>query len=137
MRPMTRPSAILPIAAPAAGCVRDEEGLLRTDAAHGAALFAQDCAACHGADGRGGASAAGRAPDLTGLAARAGGTFPTIEVLAQIDGLGRHGDPEPRMPEFGAGDMGPTVVVELTEGIGTPVPADLLALAGYLESIQD
>lgn len=117
------------------GCMqRDTEP--RVDAAHGAALFVQDCAACHGADATGGASPAGPAPDLTGLARRAEGTFPTMAVLAQIDGLGRHGDPEPQMPEFGAGDLGPTVVVEFTEGIGTPVPADLLALTTYLESIQ-
>ena len=137
MRPATRPFAVLLLAALASGCVTDDEGLPRTDAAHGAALFARDCAACHGAGGRGGASAAGVAPDLTTLAARNGGAFPTIAVLAQIDGLGRHGDPEPMMPEFGAGDMGPTIVVELTEGIGTPVPSDLLALATYLEAIQE
>jgi mono/diheme cytochrome c family protein len=104
---------------------------IRTDAAHGMALFQQDCAACHGADATGGTG-----PDLTAISARNGGTFPVTRVLGQIDGLGRHGDPEAVMPEFGAGDLGETVVVEFEEGIGTPVPADLLALATYLETIQ-
>ena len=103
----------------------------RVDAAHGMALFAQDCTACHGTDAMGGTG-----PDLTGISSRNGGTFPMTRVLGQIDGLGRHGDPDAVMPEFGAAGMGPTVVVEFEEGIGTPVPADLLALARYLESIQ-
>jgi hypothetical protein len=36
------------------------------------------------------------------------------------------------MPEFGATDMGEIIMVDRT-----PVPAELLALAGYLESIQE
>jgi hypothetical protein len=40
------------------------------------------------------------------------------------------------MPEFGALDLGPAVIVE-DDGIGTPVPATLLALANYLETIQE
>ncbi|MCK0166124.1 cytochrome c [Jannaschia sp. S6380] len=100
------------------------------DATRGAALFAQNCASCHGADATGGLG-----PDLTGIAARNGGTFPRDRVMAQIDGLGRHGDPDAVMPEFGAAGMGDTVVVE-ENGIGVPVPADLLALAAFLEGVQ-
>lgn len=100
------------------------------DASRGAALFAANCAACHGTDAKG-----DTAPDLTGIAARNGGTFPRDRVMAQIDGLGRHGDPDAVMPEFGAAGMGDTVVVE-ENGIGVPVPADLLALAVYLEGVQ-
>lgn len=120
---------LLPIAL--AGCQMQPEPP-RTDPAHGLALFQQDCAVCHGSDATG-----GEGPDLTGLAARNGGSFPTTRVLAQIDGLGRHGDPEAIMPEFGAEDLGPTIVVEFEDGLGTPVPADLLALARYLETIQN
>ncbi|PWJ17472.1 c-type cytochrome [Jannaschia seohaensis] len=98
------------------------------DATRGAALFARDCSDCHGADGTGVVG-----PDLTGLGQ--GDAFPTVRVMAQIDGLGRHGDPDAVMPEFGAGDMGDTVIVE-EDGIGTPIPADLLALATYLRTIQ-
>lgn len=100
------------------------------DVPRGAALFARDCAACHGATATGGIG-----PDLTMISARNGGAFPRDRVLATIDGLGRHGDPGAVMPEFGAADLGPTVIVE-HDGIGTPVPADLLALGAYLESVQ-
>jgi hypothetical protein len=40
------------------------------------------------------------------------------------------------MPEFGADDLGPLVVVEVEDGIGTPIPADLIALSEYLRSVQ-
>ncbi|WP_371156027.1 c-type cytochrome [Jannaschia sp. 2305UL9-9] len=114
-----------------AGCVdRDLPVATDVDATRGAALFDASCADCHGADGRGGVG-----PDLTMLSADAGGTFPRDAVMAQIDGLGRHGDSDAVMPEFGAGDMGATVIVE-HDGLGTPVPADLLALTTYLETIQ-
>lgn len=112
-----------------AACVTTPPAEDAVSATRGAALFARDCAACHGADARGGTG-----PDLTGLAARNGGTFPVIRVMAQIDGLGRHGDPGAVMPEFGAGDLGETVVVE-HEGLGLPVPVDLLALATFLEGV--
>ena len=97
----------------------------------GAALFAQNCAVCHGADATGGTG-----PNLTTIATRNGGTFPTDRVRAQIDGLGRHGDPDAVMPEFGAAGLGDTVVVE-EDGLGVPVPADLLALGAYLEGVQE
>jgi mono/diheme cytochrome c family protein len=116
-----------------AGCVGERaptEG--DVSSTRGAALFAQDCAACHGADATGG----DLGPDLTGLAAAHGGRFPTMRVMAQIDGLGRHGDADAVMPEFGARGMGDTVVVE-ADGLGTPVPVDLLALATFLEGVQD
>ena len=127
MKHRTAPVLILPLLA----ACQNGPAEPRVDAAHGMALFAQDCTACHGTDAMGGSG-----PDLTRISARNGGDFPMTRVLAQIDGLGRHGDPTAVMPEFGASDMGPAVVVEFEEGIGTPVPADLLALARYLESIQ-
>lgn len=99
------------------------------DVNRGAILFARDCAACHGADARG-----GRAPDLTTLSARNGGTFPLDQVRSTIYlGGGRSG--ATTMPRFGAQDMGQTVIVE-HQGLGTPVPADLLALTTFLESVQ-
>ncbi|WP_299656227.1 cytochrome c [uncultured Jannaschia sp.] len=101
------------------------------DASRGKALFAASCTGCHDDDGSGGIG-----PDLTGLSARAGGTFPEDYVMATIDGLDRHGDPEAVMPEFGAQGLGDTVIVE-HDGLGTPVPADLLALTAFLRSIQD
>lgn len=126
-----RPLRLL-VVLPVAGCL--SQSPLPTDAdidaTRGAALFAQSCAACHGADAMG-----GRGPDLTTLAARNGGPFPRDRVMATIDGLERHNDAGAVMPEFGAQGLGATVIVE-HDGIGTPVPADLLALTTYLDSVQ-
>lgn len=111
----------------------------RVSTRNGAAMFAEYCAVCHGAGGTGYDGPPRDwtpPPDLTTLARRNGGTFPQLEILSTIDGLERHGDPHAVMPEFGATDMGPTVVVEMEEGVGTPVPADLIALSEYLRSIQ-
>ena len=97
------------------------------------------CASCHGADATGGGDAgrdlATAPPDLTMIAARNGGTFPTDQVMSTIDGLDRGTHFSAAMPEFGAGDLGETVIVE-NEGLGTPVPMKLLMLTEYLESIQ-
>jgi hypothetical protein len=74
-------------------------------------------------------------PDLTGLTASNGGVFPRDAVMSTIDGLDRGTHFSAAMPEFGAGDLGETVVVE-SDGLGTPVPMTLLLLADYLESMQ-
>jgi mono/diheme cytochrome c family protein len=94
----------------------------------GAALFAASCASCHGEGAAGGAG-----PDLTTIAARNDGDFPWEHVLSTIDGYGTHGR---AMPEFGARDLGPLVNVEY-RGLGTPVPADLLSLGMFIDSVQD
>lgn len=105
-----------------------------TQEVDGSELFAANCSGCHGTDGKGNAEmevALGRdIPDLTQIAARNGGTFDHDAVMSQIDGLHRkEGSP---MPEFGEADLGPIVMVG-----STPIPAELLALSGYLESIQE
>ncbi|QQA41302.1 c-type cytochrome [Pelagovum pacificum] len=106
----------------------------------GAMLFQQDCAACHGADAMGdgpfGHQLIRQPPDLTRLTERAGGTFPRNYVMSVIDGYHRDASFSAAMPEFGASDLGPMIVVEEEPGIGTPVPARLWALADYLESVQ-
>ena len=105
----------------------------------GRVAYQENCASCHGVDAKGdGPIAAGLTtapPDLTMIAARNGGVFPTDQVMSTIDGLDRGEHFSTAMPEFGAGDMGATVIVE-EDGLGTPVPMQLLALAEYLESIQ-
>ncbi len=105
----------------------------------GRSAYQESCAGCHGDSGTGdGAAAGGLAtapPDLTKIAARNGGTFPRDQVMSTIDGLDRGAHFSPAMPEFGAGDLGDTVIVE-SDGLGTPVPERLLALTDYLESIQ-
>ncbi len=121
-----------------AGCNTAE---IDTGPEAGAAAFREDCSACHGPGGRGdgsfGAQLLRQPPDLTRLAARNGGVFPRDRVMSTIDGFDRGEHFSAAMPEFGAGDMGPVVIVESADGIGTPVPARLLALAAYLESIQE
>lgn len=105
----------------------------------GRTAFQADCAGCHGAHGAGDGPIARtldtQPPDLTQITARNGGTFPKTRVMSTIDGLDRGTHFSAAMPEFGAGDMGDTVVVE-EDGIGTPVPMRLLVLTEYLESIQ-
>ncbi len=105
----------------------------------GRSAYQESCAGCHGDNGTGdGAAAGGLAtapPDLTKIAARNGGTFPRDQVMSTIDGLDRGAHFSPAMPEFGAGDMGDTIIVE-NDGLGTPVPERLLILTDYLESIQ-
>ncbi|MEX0283545.1 MAG: c-type cytochrome [Paracoccaceae bacterium] len=96
----------------------------------GQALFAQNCAGCHGADATGGIG-----PDLTRIAARNGGGFPRARVLSQIDGYGRGKVPAEAMPEFGALLEGETVPLEV-DGTLTPTPRPLAALLAYLESVQ-
>ncbi|KIT17216.1 c-type cytochrome [Jannaschia aquimarina] len=127
MKRMTIALGALALAGCNTGTLPDAEDV---SAERGAALFATDCAACHGADATGGTG-----PDLTTLSARNGGVFPWEAALTQIDGLGRHGQAEAVMPEFGALGLGPTVVVE-RDGLGVPVPVDLLALVTFLEGVQ-
>ena len=105
----------------------------------GRTAYLENCASCHGLDAKGdGPMARGLTtapPDLTMIASRNGGVFPTDQVMSTIDGLDRGEHFNAAMPEFGAGDMGATVIVE-EDGLGTPVPMQLLVLAEYLESIQ-
>ncbi|MEJ6401444.1 c-type cytochrome [Yoonia sp. 2307UL14-13] len=115
-----------------AGCVAEEP-------IDGRKAFIADCAGCHGADGTGNGpdarALATTPPDLTTISARNGGTFPRDQVMSTIDGLDRGVHFSNAMPEFGAGDMGDTIIVE-RDGLGTPVPERLLALTEYLEGIQ-
>ena len=110
----------------------------------GAALFAENCAMCHGPQGRGDGELAaeikaeqGRSPaDLTRLARKGKAGFQRAEVLSYIDGYTRGRLPEQNMPEFGLLLNGPTVPVDTGDGLMSPVPRPLAALMVYLESIQ-
>ncbi|MEX0312008.1 MAG: cytochrome c [Tateyamaria sp.] len=105
----------------------------------GKMLFAQKCAVCHGTDATGAGAASlglgGPPPDLTTLSAQNRGVFPSDFVMSVIDGFNRRDHPSSAMPEFGNDDLGPLVQVE-DGGASTPIPADLVALAAYIESIQ-
>lgn len=105
----------------------------------GARLFAENCAACHGADARGaGPETLGIGkvpPDLTAISVRNGGSFPRARVLSVIDGYRQGTHPDRVMPEFGA-DLGGDLVPVEVDGVMTPTPRALAALLAYLESIQ-
>ena len=123
-----------------AACTPGEGPFREGSAAEGALFFAANCAACHGADGQGGGPASGGLDpppaDLTRIAARHGGAFPQDFVMSTIDGFHRAGPEGTAMPTWGLDAFGPVAVVELQEGVGTPVPLGLLALSRFLEGIQ-
>ncbi|MCB1367321.1 MAG: c-type cytochrome [Rhodobacteraceae bacterium] len=127
--------AIAALAA-AAACVMEPEMPTRAD---GAAVFEANCAICHGAGARGDGLAAGmmqrRVPDLTRIAARAGG-FDRARVLSMIDGYTRPPVAGMEMPEFGDLLKGDTVPVDVGDGVMTPTPRPLAALMVYLEAVQ-
>lgn len=107
----------------------------------GRALYDQYCVSCHGAEGRGdGPAAAGlarRPADLTGISARNGGVFPLVRVMSVIDGYTRRDDLTSVMPELGVAlQQGPLVMLETGDGVTTPTPGNLVALAEYLRAIQ-
>ncbi len=104
----------------------------------GASDFAENCAACHGLDGRGGGPAAAAMivppADLTRIAARRDGTFPRLDVAYVIDGrfeLKAHGSRE--MPVWGRRFL---VGLPENESGDAIVRGRIEALVEYLESIQ-
>lgn len=105
----------------------------------GASDFVALCAPCHGPTGVGNGPAAAdlaiKPADLTGLAARNGGTFPLARVMSKIWGYSDGVVPS-MMPEFGPLLDSPKVLVDVGDGIQTPTPERLIDLADYLASIQ-
>ncbi|NRB34598.1 MAG: cytochrome c [Rhodobacteraceae bacterium] len=104
-------------------------------------LFDAHCADCHGlsatGDGPKAASIDGGVPNLTTLATRNGGTFPTIDVMSYIDGYTRENS-YANMPAFGEQLLdAPTVLYDAGDGIPTPTPEPLVQVAEYLISIQN
>ncbi len=112
----------------------------------GSRLFAQNCAACHGSDGKGNGPMAEllsvAIPDLTQLSAGNDGRFPFQQVIETIDGrsqIGAHGARE--MPVWGA-----TFRSDADDQY-TPFPGSVdaelfvrgrvLSLATHLQSIQE
>jgi len=104
----------------------------------GAPLFVRHCAACHGREGRGYGSArvalVKQPADLTAIAARRGGAFPTGEIARVIDGrfdLPAHGSRE--MPVWGQRFGSDVADPEVGESIGR---GNIASLVEYLKSIQ-
>lgn len=133
MRPR---SALLAAAMPVAllACAPEPETVGKT-------LYLDHCTACHGTSGRGDGPAATdldrRVPDLTLIAQRNGGVFPTARVMSVIDGYTRVRAGNATMPEFGAElQTGPLVMLDSGDARPVPTPSRLVALAAYLETIQ-
>ncbi len=75
----------------------------------GQALFAEDCAVCHGAG---------------------------LEVMSIVDGYSKRTQPREDMPIIVGLTEGPMVDLDTGNGLTTPTPARLVAIVRYLESIQ-
>jgi mono/diheme cytochrome c family protein len=102
---MRSASLVILALAAAAGVVAASQGNPPA-AVNGAYVFRTYCAACHGAEGRGDGPLAEqlryRPADLTALARRNGGEFPTDLVVRIVDGrkpVKGHGGPD--MPVWG------------------------------------
>ncbi|MCA0955019.1 c-type cytochrome [Mameliella sediminis] len=120
-----------------AGCVEDTA---MPGASDGRGLFMENCAICHGADGKGnGQMARAMTPppqNLTLIKVRNGDVFPRAKVMSIIDGYARSDRSASWMPEFGELLEGDLVPYDSGDGKPTPTPRKLVALAEYLESIQ-
>lgn len=102
--------------------------------------FVRYCASCHGTDATGnGPNAAdwpAVPPDLTGLAARNGGSFPFATVMTKVWGAA-DGSHRATMPGFSAFfDDDAQVLYDIGDGAPVPTPRRLVELAEYLASIQ-
>lgn len=108
----------------------------------GQALFLDYCAACHGADAKGGDGVLDKhwpkpPANLTTLARRHGGTFPAGYVMSTIDGYTRDTHDAGTMPQFGPLLEGKMAVWVAEDGVPTPTPAALLELAEYIATLQE
>jgi len=106
----------------------------------GELIFRKNCTVCHGVTGQGdGQKAAqlGTQPaDLTKIAARRDGVWPLLEVMSILDGYLKFTNPREDMPVFE--ELLDNDMVEFDTGNGVPVlvPAKLIAVANYLETLQ-
>lgn len=101
----------------------------------GQVLYQRYCSVCHGTMGRGDGTLAAdlrvRPADLTGLAKRNDGKFPTEKVVEMVDGRKRaagHGSPD--MPAWGD-------VFQKNSGKEEEVKQRITDLVEYLRTIQD
>jgi mono/diheme cytochrome c family protein len=105
----------------------------------GAPLFARYCASCHGLAGRGDGPTAvtlrARPADLTAIAKRRNGAFPTGEIAKFIDGrfeFPAHGSRE--MPVWGTRFGSDVPESDVGESIAR---GNIASLVEYLKSIQE
>lgn len=110
------------------------------DVERGAEAYADHCAVCHGLDGIGDgpmAPALMFAPaDLTTLAARNDGVFPTARVVRRVDGreeVMAHGGP---MPVFGEILGGTSGVIDAPDGSPIFTSEEIVDITAWLQTIQ-
>jgi mono/diheme cytochrome c family protein len=106
----------------------------------GEEAFRDFCAGCHGETARGDGPMTEiltvAVPDLTGLAARNGGSFPWHAALRAIEaggGVAAHGGP---MPVFGALFDDDRVLAEAPDGSLVETSARIAAILEWLASVQ-
>jgi len=120
------------IAAGGAGAQRPAPVLASELPPDGAQLYRTYCASCHGTHARGDGPAAIAMkvppPDLTLIASRNHGTFPTERVRQMIEGKGPAAHGERTMPVWGD--------VFARKVSGVPSDALVQALVRYLDSLQ-
>lgn len=107
----------------------------QTNAASGKEMYASYCAVCHGTDGKGNGPAASalKVPpnDLTLLAEKSGGKYPSLHVSSVLRG-------EADTPAHGSKDMpvwGP-LFRHMSQGHDAEVQQRIANLTQYIESIQ-
>jgi len=104
-----------------------------TSAASGKEMFDAYCAACHGADGKGNGPAASALkklpPDLSLLAQKNGGTFPTMRVMSSIRDVTQNVHGSKDMPVWGP-------VLKSVSPNDATVAQRISNLTGYIQSLQ-
>lgn len=107
----------------------------------GRSMFVDKCAVCHGTSGKGDGPIASELesipPDLTQIAARRDGVWPMLEVMSIIDGYSTRYLPGTEMPIYDEFLEGNLVTFDTGNGVQQKTPAGLLAIARYLETIQE
>jgi len=107
----------------------------------GKTLYVENCVSCHGISGRGdgpvAASLATKPADLTQVAARRDGVWPMLEVMSIIDGYSRNTLPREDMPVFENFLDNDMVEFDTGNGVKTLVPAELIDIVNFLETLQD
>lgn len=103
--------------------------------------YVAHCAACHGIEGRGDGPVAAyltvATPALTSLARANDGVFPMLNVIQVIDGRSGVGPHGTGMPVWGTRFVAETVDDAGRFGAEIIVRGRILALAEYLQTIQD
>ncbi|MBU2993888.1 cytochrome c [Octadecabacter sp. 1_MG-2023] len=114
--------------------------LAAQDALEGQLIYQTYCATCHGVDAQGGGPMSAtlilQPPDLTRMAERNDGVFPTTRAAMRIDGrdpLVSHGSP---MPVYGDYFEGNDTPIKLETGQPMMTSRTLADVVAFLEGIQ-